>query len=90
MDEAIKSNLNNIAAEVVRTHEEHRLQRHGACFIRGLWREHRIRADVVRDSGMAFRETDDTGQEIHCPGCFQYRDGTVDVSFRLNQRLPEL
>ncbi len=54
------------------------------------WREHRILADVVRDSSMAFRETDDNGREIHCPVCFQYRDGTSDVAFSVNQRLSEL
>jgi len=76
--------------EVVRTQEEHRLQRHGTCFIRELWREHRIQADVVRESGMTFRETDDTGREMHCPVCFQYRDGTSDITFSVKQRLPEL
>jgi len=54
MDEAIKSNLNNIVAEVVRTQEKHRLQNNGRCFIKELWREHRILADVVRDYGMTF------------------------------------
>ena len=70
MDEAIKSNLKNIASEVVRIQEKHRLQRNGTCFIKELWREHRILADVVKESGMAFRETDDNGREIHCPVSF--------------------
>ena len=87
MDEAIKSNLINIASEVVRTQEKHRLQRNGTSFIRELWREHRILADVVKDFGMAFRKTGDNGREINCPVCFQYRDGTVDVAFSVNQRL---
>ena len=39
---------------------------------------------------MAFRETDDTGREIHCSVCFQYRDETGDVTFSVNQRIPEL
>jgi hypothetical protein len=87
MDEAIKSNLNNIASEVVRTQEKHRLKRNGTCFVRELWREHRNLVDVVGDSGMAFREMDDNGRKIHCPVCFQYRDGTGDVAFSVNLRL---
>ncbi len=90
MDEAIKSNLNITVAEVVRTQEKHRLQRHGIYFISKVWREHRILADVVRDFGTAFRETDDNGREVHGPVCFQYRDGTGDVAFSVNQRLAEL
>jgi hypothetical protein len=39
---------------------------------------------------MNFRETDDTGREIHCPVCFQYRDGIGDFTFNVNERLPEL
>jgi hypothetical protein len=85
MDEAIKSNLNNIAAEVVRAQEKHRLQRNGTGYIKELWREHRILTDVVRDSGRAFRETaDDNGREIHCPVYFQYRDGTCNVAISVN------
>ncbi len=87
MDEAIESNLNNIAAEVVRTQEKHRFQRNGTCFIRELWREHRILADVARKSGMAFRDTEDNGREIHCPVCFLYRDGTGDVALSVNRRV---
>ena len=58
--------------------------------IRELWREHRIQADVVRDSGMAYRDTDDTARDILCPVCCEYRDGAGDLIFSADQRLSDL
>ncbi len=43
-------------------------------------------ADMVRDSGLAYRDTGGEGREVYCPVCLQYRasDGHEVVTERLH------
>jgi hypothetical protein len=63
-----------IADEVLRHHQHQRTQEHGTGVFRELWKELRIEADVVRDAGLAYRDTDAHGREIYCPTCLTYCD----------------
>ena len=48
-------------------------------------------ADVVRDAGLAYRDTDEHGREIYCPACLAYygNKGYVGITnIALYQQLP--
>ena len=61
-----------IAEEVLRQQQHHAHEKHGTGVFRELWKEHRIETNVVRDAGLAYRDTDDHGREIYCPTCLAY------------------
>ena len=42
---------------------------------REQWPEHRKVPNVVRDTGLAYRDTDNNGREVYCPVCLKYRRG---------------
>ncbi len=58
-----------IADEVLRQQHHKRTQQHSTGVFREMWKEHRIEANIVRDAGLAYRDTDDHGREIYCPTC---------------------
>jgi hypothetical protein len=61
-----------IAAEVLKQHKDSATQQHGTGVFREIWREHRNEAGMVREAGLAYKETDDNGREIYCPVCLTY------------------
>jgi len=60
-----------IAEEVLRLKLHKDLDEKGACVSRERWQEHRIVPDMVRDSGLAYRDTDNNGLEVILPGVFE-------------------
>jgi hypothetical protein len=58
-----------IAEEDLRQQQQHETEEHGTGVSWELWKEHRNEANMVRDVGLAYRETDENGREIYCPIC---------------------
>ena len=95
MDTTIKANrtahvipsAHTIAMEVIRHGQEINVEEHGVGVSRERWTDHTTLLDVVRDSSLAYRATDDEGREVYCPVCLKYRAGdgheVVNVSGRL-------
>ncbi len=42
---------------------------------------------MVKDVGLAYRETDESGREIYCPICLTYCGGKGDVGIACNKKL---
>ena len=43
--------------------------------------------DMVRDSSLAYRDTDEEGREVYCPVCLKYRAGDGHEVVRVPERL---
>ena len=61
-----------IAVEVLRQQQLHTTLQRGMCVSRELLQDHRNEEDMVRDAGLAYRDTDENAQEIFCPICLTY------------------
>jgi hypothetical protein len=46
-----------------------------ACFGSDGWTIYTTVPEMFRDSGLAYRGTDDGGREVYCPVCLKYRAG---------------
>jgi len=83
VDTVIKANFtaqvipsaHTIAMEVIKRGQESNVDEHGVGVSRERWIDHSTVPDMVRDSGMAYRATDDGGREVYCPVCLKYRAG---------------
>jgi hypothetical protein len=64
-----------IAMEILRQQHENNVEEHGTNVSRERWTQHTTLTGMVRDSGLAFRGTDDGGREAYCPVCLKYRAG---------------
>ena len=49
--------------------------------------DHSTVPDMVRDAGLAYRDTDDGGREVYCPVCLKYRAGDGHEVVRIFERL---
>ena len=75
MDTVIKYNVNegviaskeSVAEEVWRQEKERHVEVHGLGVHRELWMDHVTAPDMVRDSGLAYRDNDNEGREVYCP-----------------------
>ena len=76
-----------IAEEVLKQQQQHVTEEHGTGVCREAWQDHRNEADMVRDAGLAYRETDESGREIYCPICLTYYGGKGDVGIASNMKL---
>jgi hypothetical protein len=62
-----------IDEEVLRMQKQQHLEKHGTCLVRENWREHHNETNMVRDAGLAFRDTDDGAREVYCPVCESFK-----------------
>jgi hypothetical protein len=64
-----------IAEEDLRQQAMKELEEKGTCVCRERWQDHRNVPDMVRDFGLAYRDTDNDGREVYCPVCLKCRGG---------------
>ena len=72
LDTVIKSNVNagviaskeSVAEEVWRQEKERQVEVHGLGVHREQWMDHVTAPDMVRDSGLAYRDMDNDGREV--------------------------
>jgi hypothetical protein len=76
-----------IAEEVLRQQQQHVTHENGTGVFREAWQDHRNPADMVRDAGLAYRETEESGREIYCPICLTYCGGKGDVGIASHRKL---
>ncbi len=77
MDAIIKANsatkvipsAEGIAEEVLRQQQEHLTVEHETIVSREKLKEHRNEVNMIKDVGLAYKETDETGREIYCSMC---------------------
>ena len=64
-----------IAMEVLRQQHENNVEEHRTSVSRERWTQQTTVPDMVRESRLAFRGTDDGGLEAYCPVCLKHRVG---------------
>jgi hypothetical protein len=92
VDSIVKANSATpkaIAEEVLRMQQQQHLEKHGTGLVRENWREHQNETDMVRDAGLAFRDTDDGAREVYCPVCESFKESDGNQVIKLFPRIGE-
>jgi hypothetical protein len=83
----LKQTLQPKSFHLPRQHHEHVTEEHEAIVSREQWNEHRNEVDMVKDVGLAYRETDETGREIYYPVWLTYRGSKGDFGIASYRKL---
>ena len=51
--------------------------------------EHVTVPDMIRDSSLAYRDTDGEGRQVYCPICLKYRAGDSNEIINMYRRLSD-
>ena len=76
-----------IAEEVLRQQAQRHTEQHGTGVSRETWIDHDNEPDMVKEAGLAYRDTDEGEREVYCPVCLQYRVGDGPVVITVYRRL---